>query len=108
MRSQLDRQIDKEHPIRTARQGPTQEKQADTQQPLTNGFSTRADGCHYATEGGKDQGNAAVTGVGLAGPGQGQTNQQQGIDMPFGAGQFIQSNQSLDKGVGVRRVRGLV
>ena len=33
MRSQLDGQIDKEHPIQTARQGPTQEKQADTQQP---------------------------------------------------------------------------
>ena len=44
MRSQLDSQIDKEHPIQTARQGPTQEKQADTQQPQANGFGTRADG----------------------------------------------------------------
>ena len=42
MRSQLDGQIDKEHPIQTAREGPTQEKQADTQQPQANGFGTRA------------------------------------------------------------------
>ena len=48
MSSQLDGQIDKEHPIQTARQGPTQEKQADTQQPPANGFGTRADGCHHA------------------------------------------------------------
>ena len=65
MRSQLDGQIDKEHPIQTARQGPTQEKQPDTQQPQANGFGTRADGCHHAPEGGKDQGDAAITGMSL-------------------------------------------
>ena len=107
MRSQLDGQIDKEHPIQTARQGPTQEKQADTQQPQANGFGTRADGCRHAPEGGKDQGDAAITGMSLAGPGQGQTNQQQGVDMPFRAGQLFQGNQSLDKVMGVRRVRGI-
>ena len=37
----------------------------------------------------------------------GQTNQQQGVDMPFGAGQLFQGNQSLDKVMGVRRVRGI-
>ena len=82
-------------------------KQADTQQPQANGFGTRADGCHHAPEGGKDQGDAAITGMSLAGPGQGQTNQQQGVDMPFGAGQLFQGNQSLDKVMGVRRVRGI-
>src|SRR5436853_5106234 len=105
MRAQLDRQIDKEHPIRTAWQGPTQEKQADTQQPQTNGFGTRANGCHQASEGGKNQGDTAITCLSLAGPGQSQTNQQQGVDMAFGAGQVFRGNQSLDKVMGIRSVR---
>ena len=68
---------------------------------------SKADGCHHAPEGGKDQGDAAITGMSLAGPGQGQTNQQQGVDMPFGTGQLFQGNQSLDKVMGVRPVRGI-
>ena len=104
MRSQLDGQIDQEDPIRTARHGPTEEKQSDPKQPQANGFGTRADGCHHAPEGGKDQGDAAITGVSLADPGQGQTNQQQGVDMSFGARQLFQGNQALDK---VTNVRGI-
>src|SRR5271155_5741992 len=107
-RSQLNRQIDKEHPIRPARQWATQEKQADTQQPQANGFSTRPDGCHNTLEGGKDQGDAAIAAVSVASPGQGQTNQQQGIDMPFGAGQFFRGNHSLDMGLCVRSIRAII
>src|SRR5689334_19517802 len=50
VRPQLDRQIDQEHPIRATRQGTTQKKQADAQQPQTNGFGTRANGSHRAPE----------------------------------------------------------
>src|SRR3954470_5212814 len=97
MRPQWDGQIDQEDPIRTAWHGPTEEKQTDTEQPQANGFGTRAEGCHHAPEGSKDQGDAAITGVSLADPGQGQTNQQQRVDMPFGTRQLFQGNQSLDK-----------
>ena len=104
MLSQLDGQIDKKHPIGTARQGPPQEKQADTQQPQANGLGTRAHGDHHTLEGGKDQGDAAITAVSLADPGQSQANQQQGVDMPFGARQLFGCNQSPSKERGIRSV----
>ena len=75
MLSQLDGQIDKKHPIGTARQGPPQQKQADTQQPQANGLGTRANGDDNTFKGGKDQGDSAITAVSLADPGQSQANQ---------------------------------
>src|SRR5512140_2361876 len=55
-------------------------------------------------EGGKDQSDAAITAVSLADPGQSQANQQQGVDMSFGARQLFGCDQSPSKEGGIRSV----
>lgn len=94
MLSQLDGQIEKEDPIRTAWYGLIQEEQANPQKPQANGFRTRTNCGDNAFEGGEDQGNAAIAGVSLADPGQSQANQQERIDMPRGTRQVFGGNQS--------------
>ena len=45
----------------------------------------KANGGYQALEGGEDQGDAAITGVSPTNPVESQANQEEGVEMPFGA-----------------------
>jgi hypothetical protein len=71
---------------------------------LTDGFGTRANGGYQALEGGEDQGDAAITGVSPTNPAESQANQEEGVEMPFGARQLLGGNQSAGEQTGLRSV----